>query len=77
MILLLGCKFMKTTQQQHTDKNIEKDTMNEITPGKVTIDAGADTPSVCEKLDELKFEGDGDDISAATWDYSMNSERRC
>ena len=49
--------------------------MNEITPGKVTIDAGADTPSVCEKLDELKFEGDGDDISAATWDYSMNSER--
>ena len=49
--------------------------MNEITPGKVTIDAGADTPSVCEKLDKLKFEGDGDDISAATWDYSMNSER--
>ena len=49
--------------------------MNEITPGKVTIDAGADTPSACEKLDELKFEGDGDDISAVTRNYSMNSER--
>lgn len=40
----------------------------------MTIDVGTDTASAGEIFDELKLEGDGDDISVAAWDYSMNTE---